>query len=85
MNTFVCWLSPFSRLSFQSSPHSEDLFPFLEIQRFTIDSIYGLLLLSRARHDSIERSVFNFVISSSIYIRTPQTSYSKKDILHSAP
>ena len=44
--TFFHCLSPFSGFSFQSNPHIP--FWFLETQGSTVDSIYGLLLLSRA-------------------------------------
>ena len=44
-------------------------FYFLERRGSTIDSIYGLLLLSRAAQD---KTVSKLLISSSLYIRTQE-------------
>ena len=54
-DTFSHCLSPFSGFCFQSNPHSEDP---LETQSSIIDSIYGLLPLSRAPHDRIDTPVY---------------------------
>ena len=60
-------------------------FWFLKTQGFTIDSIYGLLLFSRAPKDSMDTTVFKLFISSSVYIKTAKVSYSKKDIIYLVP
>ena len=59
-------------------------FWFWEKQGSTIDSVYGLLLLSRAPHDSIGTTVLSrvFLLCN---IRTAKISYSKKDIFQSVP
>ena len=85
-DTFFHCHSPFSGFSFQSNPHSEDPFWFLETQGSTIDSIYQLLLLSRAPQDSIDTAVFLQVVYFFFCnIRTAETSYIKKDIFHTQP
>ena len=67
---FSSWLlrfhyfSSFSAFSSQSNPSSEDI---LETQDSTIDSVYGLLLLSRApQQDSIDAIVCKSFIFSSL-------------------
>ena len=87
-SAFSSWI-PFSIASalFQDFPPNQThivriSFWFWETQGSTIDSIYGLLLLSRAPQDSIDTTSKSF-ISSSVYIRTVKISYSKKDIFHS--
>ena len=61
-------------------------FWFLETQGSTIGSIYELLLLSRAPHDSIDNR-YNLLSCSFLLcnIRTEKISYSKNDIFQSAP
>ena len=59
------------------------IFPSLYLP--TVDSIHGLLLLSRAPQDRIDTTVSKLFISSSVYIKTTKISYSKKDIFHLAP
>ena len=56
-----------------------------ETQGSTIDSMYGLSLLSRSPQDSIDKTVSKSFISSSVYIRTAKISYSKKYVFHQTP
>ena len=84
MDTFFYCLSPFSEFSSKSNPHSEDLFLILRTQGSTIDSIYELLILSRAPQDSIDTTVSKSFISSSVCKRTTKITYNKKDIFYSA-
>ena len=51
-------------------PHSKDLSLILETPGSIIDSIYGLLLLSRALQDSIYATVSKSFIPSSVYMKT---------------
>ena len=69
MDTFFHCLSSFSEFSRQSNPHSEDLFLILGNTVSTIDSIYGLLLLSSEPQDRTDTTVSKLFIFSSIYIR----------------
>ena len=70
----------------QSQTHIARIsFRFSETQGSTVDSIYGLLLLSRTPEDSKDVTVLKSFISSSVYLRTIKISYSKENILHSSP
>ena len=77
---FISWihfapcLSTFSEFSFQSNKHSKDLYLILETKVCKINSICGLLLLSRALLGSIETTVPKLLIYSSVCIRTVKIS-----------
>ena len=77
---------PFSRIFFANQTHKVRIyFWFLETQGSTIDSIYGLLFLSRAPQDSTDTTASKLLIYSSIYIKTTKINYSNKGIFHLAP
>ena len=64
----------------QNQTHTAKIFFWLlEKQDPTIDSIYGLLLLSKAPQDSIDTTVLS-VYFPFYNITTSKLSYSKKDI-----
>ena len=85
MDTFSYFLNTFSVCSSQSNPHSKNLFLILRNTRFHNDSIYGLLLLSRAPQDSIDTTVSKLFISSSVYIQTAKNGCGKKGIFYLVP
>ena len=67
----------FSRIVFANQTHTVWIyFRFLETQGSTIDSIYGLLFLSRAPQDSIDATASNCL--------STKISYSKKGMFHLA-
>ena len=60
-------------------------FRFLETQDSTVDSVYELLVLSRAPPDITDTVVHKVDYFFSGNLRTGKLSYSKKDIFHSVP
>ena len=84
MDTFFHCLSLFQDFLQNQTHAAKIFFGFLEKQGPTINSIYGLLLLSRAPQDSIDTTIL-IVYFLFCNIRTPKISYNKKDIFHSAP
>ena len=85
MDTFFHCLSLFQDFLPNQTRITKTSLRFLETQGSTIDSIYGLLLLSRAPpQNSIGTTVLSrlFLLCN---IRTAKISYSKKDTFQSAP
>ena len=90
-STFSSWIlfsiaSAIFQNFFTNQTHTAMIyFWFLETQGSTINSIYGLLFLSKAPQDSIDTTASKLFMYSSIYIRTAKLSYSKKGIFHLVP
>ena len=79
MDTFFHCLGLFQDSLENQTRTAKISFWFLEKQGPTIDSVHGLLLLSKAPQDSIDTTVLSvyFLFRN---IRTAKISYNKKDI-----